>query len=172
MSQDRSPWPAITFIGVLCGVALGAIFILLLRKQRTPAAELGALGDVDSDRLLEELTVAAPPGGWRPSRAGQPPRATHLPPMRVVPVARTMRISSTEPTLLLKAVGTRDWKVFVRVIGPPGSSASFMLSNSPSDSIDLEGGDFQDMRIPRGEFLYAQGNIANVSVSASGGPES
>lgn len=160
MANERSPWTAITLIGVLCGITLGAIIVMLVRGGRRGDLELG-------DGGLGELgPMFAPPRQLRslPKRQAAAARSR--------PIARTLTIGNTEPTAILKAVGTRDWKVFVRVVGPPGSSAQFMVSSSLSDSLTLEGGDFQEMRIPSGEFLYAQGNTpGGVLISASGGEE-
>lgn len=166
MANERSPWPTITFLGVLCGVALGAIAILLWRSRRDQLA-LGPGTPQSLDGLdLDSLSWNAPP-----KVRVKPLAKRALAEPRVRPVARTLMISDAEPTAILKAVGETDWNVFVRVIGPVGSSAQFMLSSSTSDSITLESGDFQDMKIPRGEFLYAQGSISGVMVTASGGPK-
>lgn len=152
-------------LGILCGVALGAIAFILFRGRR----ELSGSNQLELDGL-----------GWSPDDEFGPPRARKslpappkLPkPIRTVgsrPVARTVRVSGSTPTLLLKAVGRRNWTVWVRVVDPAGSFATFFISNNSGDSIEIPAGGFHQMQIPSGEFLYAKGDQDGVTVSVSGG---
>jgi hypothetical protein len=158
MANERSdPWPTMVVMGILCGLAIGAVFVLLFRRR-------------DGEPLLRELPSSDPDLASFLSLPGPPAvkydKVTAVP---TRPVARTVQISHQKPTLLLKAVGSRDWTVWVRVVGPPGSFARFMISDNTGDAIDLPAGGHHQMRIPAGEFLFAQGDMPCVTVSASGG---
>lgn len=164
MADDRSPWPTITLLGVLCGLALGAIVVMLFRNQKRDQLALPL-------PELEPFSLGAftlPP---IPSPRGRELGMTkmNVQKMNSRPTARTLTISDVEPTLVLQAVGRRSWKVWVRTVGPPGSFATFSISNNAGDAILVPAGSHHMMQIPSGEFLYAQGDTADVCVSVSGG---
>jgi len=164
-SDDRSPWPTITLLGVLCGLALGALVVILVRGQRRQ------LGDGGGTPELGPVDLGFFPLPPIPSPRGRELGATktEVRRMRSRPVARTLTVSDSSPTLVLQAVGSRNWKVWVRTIGPPGSFATFSISNNAGDAILVPAGSNQPMQIPSGEFLYAQGDMPDVCVSVSGG---
>jgi hypothetical protein len=155
MRERSDPWPTLVAVGILCGLAIGAVFVLLFRRDRDPLGLPPGLPDLDAD--LDPLP------------APRSKRYDKLLPVKSRPVARTVTVGNGDPVLLLKAVGRRDWTVWVRVVGPPGSFASFSISNNAGDAISVPAGGFHQMRIPCGEFLYAQGDMPSVMVSASGG---
>jgi hypothetical protein len=147
-SDEPSPWPVITFLGLLVGVALGFAFAAY-RKQN------GALPSVDDLALpLEPLPQLSPSLGdiMGPSKTS---------------AMRTITISTTTPTMLLRAIDG-DWKVSVRVVSPVGSFAQFSIGQGSTDAVTVPAGTSQDIWIPRGQYLYATGNVANVVVSVSG----
>ncbi|TFH21765.1 MAG: hypothetical protein E4H03_09890 [Myxococcales bacterium] len=162
MANDRSdPWPTLTIVGSLCGLALGAVVVMLLRRRD---------GGGGGRLLLPESS--SPPDFDLSSFLSSPPLSPKYDKVIAVPsrpVARTVTISERDPTLILKAVGKRDWTIWVRVVGPPGAFARFMISNNSGDAIDVPAGGHHQMRLPAGEFLYAQGDMPCVTVSASGG---
>jgi hypothetical protein len=162
--NDRSdPWPAIVLIGVVCGIAIGALIVLVRRQGGGGDGERLLLNSA-SDDFAMPLDVV---GGSRVD-----PMVPVRPPMNSnPPIARTQFISTTVPTFLLKANGSRDWTVHIRVIGPPGSSATFIYSGSASDRYVVPAGAHDTIRLPGWESLYALGNVAGVSVSVAGGGE-
>lgn len=166
--SDRapSPWPTLTLMGVLCGLAIGAVIVLLFRGRRSEASQIPELDDLGFD--LPRFDLAPPTPVLRKSDGVDMSRTARA---RTVPVARTATISNREPSMLLQAVGSRNWSVWVRNVGPSGSFATFMISNSPSNAILIPAGQSQRMRLPRGEFLYAQGDVPGVVVSVSGGED-
>lgn len=174
MADDRgpSPWPTLVILGVLCGLAIGAIFVLFGDRPRR-RRELGRGDSRDLDLDFDDDLLSDGFLG-RGSVRGKGTSLTSwgggiLGPVQSRPIARTVRVSSREPTMLLQAVGTRDWIVWVRVTGPPGSSAVFLIGATTGDAIRVPSGSPQEMRLPRGEMLFAQGNVAGVEVSVSGG---
>lgn len=154
------PWPTMTLLGVLCGLAIGAVLVMLFRREDRSGLGLGS----GSNDLLDELDAPA-----RPTRLplGLPPGG--MPTARPVPIARTVPLGTGRPTFLMQAQGPRDWTVWVRVNGPPGATATFMIGREAGNAIEINAGQFQQMQIPRGETLYARANTSNVQVSVSGG---
>ncbi len=165
-SNDPSPWPTLTLMGVLCGLALGAVIVLLIRSSRRTEPPFPEVEDDFLDRLLSPTPRLLP---TRTAKSGRGPSLDGIARARVVPVARTATISNDEPTMLLQAVGKRDWTVDVRTVGPSGAFATFMIGNSSGNSIVVPAGGHHRMRIPHGEFLYAQGDTPGTFVSVSGG---
>lgn len=83
--------------------------------------------------------------------------------------ARTVVVSTTGPTQILRANGTRGWELQCRTVGPPGAIASFILGNNPAEAIQVPAGTEQRIWIASGEDLYAQADTVGTSVSVSGG---
>lgn len=162
MANDRDPWPTMVLLGILCGLAVGAVIVMLFRGNRRPLDAELELGDGDLDALL-------------PSRRRTGARALGfessplLAPMRARPLARSTAISASSPTLLFKATGRIDWLVTVRVFGPPGSFATFLIGAEAGNGTMIPAGGHQLMQVPSGEFLYAQGSTTGVQVSVAGG---
>ena len=153
-SNDASPWPTVTFIGVLAGITFGLVLYSLLRRRD----EVGA------------LPAAAPDLGMGGFGLGALPVARELPSLgKPRPsAARSMTISATKPTMVLRATGG-DWKVTVRVLSPHSSFAQFIVGQDRDSSIMVPAGSSQDLWLPKGQYLYAKGSSAGVCVSASGG---
>lgn len=164
MANDRSdPWPTLVLIGVICGIAVGALVMLLRRREGSDVDRLLMSGQ-DFAMPLDQLTLPQPP----PSHIGDM-TPTRYPQSVNSPLARTQYISSTQPTFLLKATGPQNWIVRVRVIGPPGSLATFTYSGSSADQFVLPSGGHDTLMLPGFQSLYAIGNVQGVSVSVSGG---
>ncbi len=163
MSKDTSPWPTIVFVGLLCGLTLGLVVSLFMKRRDDGPLLLpegdGGLGGFDGINVR----------GLNPSRS--PINTSAVPEARPAPAARTLTVSAQSPTMLLRAQGSRDWKVTVRTLGPPAATATFMIGAQYGNSIVVPAGSAQDMRIPRGEYLYAQGSQTGVCVTVSGGAE-
>jgi hypothetical protein len=157
-----------TLLGVLCGLAIGAVIVMLFRSRRS---EAGTLPEIEGGF---DLGFDLPPptsSQLRGIKSGQGPSMDTVARARTVPVARTATISHTEPSMLLQAVGRRNWTVDVRTVGPSGSFATFMISNNTGNSIIVPAGGHHRMRLPHGEFLYAQGEQPGTCVSVSGGED-
>ena len=159
MSKDASPWPTIVFVGLVCGLTLGLV-VSLFFKRRDSQPLLSSGGSFDNVSLDDLIKPVAPM-----SLASVPPAP------RTVPVARTLTVSHTAPTMILRAKGSQDWKVTVRTLGPPATTATFLIGAQLGNSVVIPAGSSQDMRIPRGEYLYALGSQAGVCVTVSGGAE-
>lgn len=158
-TENHSPWPTIVGLGVMCGVTLGLLLFLIYRKKSEATQAL----DFDFGPAIEPVSLPEA----KPKLARQGPLAK----ARTVPVARTTTVSATSPTMLLQAAGGKDWTVWVRNVGPPGSFASFIIGGDSNNSALVPAGGHQQMRLPRGEYLFAQGDVANVIVSVSGGED-
>jgi len=160
MSNERSdPWPTMVGMGILCGLTLGLVILLLFRRRETQAllpasTDLGDLG-------LDDLSFPT-----LPSKGNLLKRVER---QQALPVARTVNVSNTSPTMILQAVGSKPWSVWCRTVGPPGAFASFIIGGNKNDMIWVPAGQAQRMTLPRGEFLFAQGDIPGVCVSVSGG---
>ena len=152
-SNDASPWPTVTFLGVLCGITFGLVLYSILRKQ-------GELG-VASAALPDDFGLGALPT----VNVGTLPKKS--PPL---PAARTLTIGASKPTMVLRATGGVNWRVNVRTLSPVASFASFSVGIGSTNSVIVPAGSSQDIWLPAGEYLYATGNQAGVCVSASGGP--
>jgi hypothetical protein len=163
MSKDASPWPTIVFVGLLCGLTLGLVVSLLMKRREDGPMLLPEGGGFDG--LGGGINIR----GLNPSRS--PIDTSAIPAARPAPVARTLTVSSQSPTMILRAQGPRDWKVTVRTLGPTAATATFLIGAQYGNSIVVPAGSSQDMRIPRGEYLYAQGSQAGVCVTVSGGAE-
>lgn len=166
MASDRDPWPTMVLIGVLCGLAIGAVVVLLVRGGRRSILGGGPeleLGDDDIDLLLP------PKRRSRDLATTRFESSPMLAPMRARPLARSSAISATSPTLLFQATGRIDWLITVRVFGPPGSFATFLIGAEAGNGTMIPAGGHQPMQVPRGEFLYAQGSTTGVQVSVAGG---
>lgn len=165
MAERSDPWPTLTWVGVLCGIALGAVIVLLFRRNDNQPLALPPGRDPDPDPDLSMFAASLP--------SIPLPTNNKLGPIRSRPIARTLAIRANVPTMVLQAVGVRDWTVWVRVIGPPGAFATFTISDNTGDAVEIPAGGnagFQ-MKIPRGEFLYAAGSTTGVRVSAAGGQD-
>lgn len=152
MAQDASPWPTVTFIGILCGITFGLVLYSILRRERDGVGGAAALPDLDLSGLGALPVVSSVPrvGKSRPS------------------AARTMTISASKPSMILRAVGG-DWRVSVRVLNPHSSFAAFTIGQDVDSTVVVPAGSSQDLWLPKGQYLYAKGSEANVCVSASGG---
>jgi hypothetical protein len=152
-SNDASPWPTVTLIGVLAGITFGLVLYSLIRRQ----SEGGGGGVLpDADLGLGGLG-ALPQVNTVPSLGKPKPSA-----------ARSMTISASQPTMILRATGG-DWKVTVRVLSPQSSFAQFLIGNEQDHSIVVPAGSSQDLWLPKGQYLYAKGSTQGVCISASGG---
>lgn len=187
VSNDRttSHWPALVGLGVLCGVTLGLVLFVLLRRRDGALQSLpeptGGIDTLDLDELMA-LPVPATRGG-RPvqsiasrevdgvSRRSVTPPAVARATYAKNAVARTVAVSDTSPTMITQATGPSSWNVWCRTVGPPGAFAAFMLGANRSEMVWIPAGQAQRVILPRGEFLYAIGDRAGVSVSVSGGTE-
>lgn len=155
--HDTRLWSVVTFIGVLAGITFGAVLVMLWKdrsfgtKLALPAPTPQPLSGGFGLPLLGSATALSPSGIGYQS------------------VARTVTISDTGPTQILRATGTRGWELQCRTVGPPGSIASFVLGNNPAESIQVPAGAEQRIWIASGEDLYAQGDTVGTSVSVSGG---
>lgn len=156
-NDNQAPqWTTLVWLGVLCGISLGALAVILFRRSdRLLAApidqqpqQLAGLGDWQMPKSLMTMAPATP---------------------RRKTVARSAIISTSVPTELCRATGSRDWSITVRTVGPPGSFAMFSCGNNPGESISVPAGSYQTMYLQSGETLYAQGDTPNVEVSVSGG---
>lgn len=148
--EPPSPWPMLVIVGILCGVALGAVAALLRGQRLLPGRTRDELDDFEPIYLPPAPTPKLPVASTSK------------------PIARTVRISRTTPTMLLKANGVKDWDVWVRVVSPPGAFAMVSIGIS-SDQVTIPAGGQHRMRVPCGDFLFAQGNVNGVEVSVSGG---
>ncbi len=162
MSNDTSPWPTIVFVGLVCGLTLGLVVSLFFRRREDSAPMMLPSPELDDD-LFQPLRLPAMP-------SSAPITATPVNP-RTVPVARTLSVSSTAPTMILRAQGDLDWKVQARTLGPTAATATFLIGAEIGNSVIVPAGAAQIMRVPRGEYLYALGSEAGVTVTVSGGPE-
>lgn len=158
-SNDASPWPTVTFIGVLCGITFGLVLYSLLRRQEAAGAAPAMLPD-DLGMGLGVLPVAA------------------LPTVKAIPAlgkseplsaARTLTLSDATPTMVLRATGDQNWRVTVRVLSPIATFARFSVGHGTSDSIIVPAGSSQELWVPAGHYLYAIGSDPGVCISASGG---
>jgi len=149
-------------MGILCGLTLGLVILLLVRRDRrdSPQAALAAPVDLGLGDLGMFDLPALPA---RPNALQKAERTGAL------PLARTVNVSASSPTMILQAVGKRPWSVWCRTVGPPGSFAAFMIGGNKNDMIWVPAGQQQRMTLPRGEFLFAQGDMDGVCVSVSGG---
>jgi len=84
--------------------------------------------------------------------------------------ARTVTVGTT-PMQILRAQGSRNWKLQVRVVTPPGVTVFFEASNRPGEGLTLPTGNFQDFWLAPGEDLYATGSQAGIQISVSGGEQ-
>jgi hypothetical protein len=155
MANDASPWPTVTFLGVLCGITFGLVLYSLLRRHD----DTGGLPALPDDLGLGSL----PQVNMVPSRGKSQPLLAAK-----ASVARTLTLSSS-PTMVLRATGNCNWKVTVRVISPISTFARFSVGHGATDSILVPSGSSQDMWVPKGEYLFATGSEAGVCVSVSGG---
>jgi len=154
-SNDASPWPTVTFIGVLCGITFGLVLYSILRRERDGVGGgVLPLPETDFDGLGALPVVAATPklGKSQPLSA-----------------ARTLTISDNSPTMVLRATGNKNWRVNVRTLSPVAAFASFSVGHGSTNSVVVPAGSSQDIWVPAGEYLYAIGNQAGVCVSVSGG---
>jgi len=150
-------------MGILCGLTLGLVLLLLMRRDRQQSQSL-LPAPVDFDFDLGELqSLNFPPLPTKRNALQKVETQSSL------PVARTVNVSNVSPTMVLQAVGSRQWSVWCRTVGPPGSFAAFIIGNNKNDMIWVPAGQAQRMTLPRGEFLFAQGDIPGVCVSVSGG---
>ena len=150
-------------LGILCGLTLGLVLLLLRRKPESSPAQLPAATDlpwIDLDAIaplpLEQLPAAKPSALQRPGAR---------------PAASTVTVSNAKPTLVLRAGGDRSWSAWCRTVGPPGSFAAFSIGSDRSSRIMVPAGSVQRMRLPAGEYLYAQGDVPGVIVSVSAGED-
>lgn len=152
-SNEASPWPTVTLIGVLAGITFGLVLYSLIRRQ----SEGGGGGVLPEGDLGLGALGALPQVNSVPRLGKQRPSA-----------ARTMTISASQPTMVLRAVGG-DWKVTVRVLGPHSQFAQFIVGQDTDNSIVVPAGSSQDLWLQKGQYLYAKGSTDGVSISASGG---
>lgn len=152
-SNEASPWPTVTLIGVLAGITFGLVLYSLLRKQQEGGGAGPGLPGSDLDLGLGALPqVATVPSLGKPRPSA----------------ARSMTISASQPTMVLRAVGG-DWRVSVRVLTPHSAFAQFIVGGDNDNSIIVPAGSSQDLWLKAGQYLYAKGSVEGVCISASGG---
>jgi hypothetical protein len=154
MANDASPWPTVTFLGVLCGITFGLVLYSILRRQ-------DGLGVASVAMLPDDLGLGALPT----VNVGALPKKS--PPLSA---ARTLTIGVSKPTMVLRATGGVNWRANVRTLSPVASFATFSIGIGSTNSVVVPAGSSQDIWVPAGQYLYATGNQAGVCVSASGGP--
>lgn len=148
-SNETSPWPTITLLGVFCGITFGLLLYSILRRKDGEGGAGLDMGDFDATPL--------------PS-----PKSFLKAPVQSS-AARTMRISETSYTPILRAQGG-NWKVSVRVLSPNGASATFRIGIDANSTVIVPQGESQELWLKRDQYLYAKGSEAGVCVSAAGGP--
>lgn len=148
-------WPALLFVGVLTGATFGML-LMLLRRDRGRDGGIVAASPVL--RLGMPSFMSAP----------NPPKTTPTNPIYspVHSIARSATVGLS-PTQVMRSMG--KWKLWVRVVSPPGAFVSFSRGNSPGDAITIPTGGFQEMWLDPEEDLYAQSTVAHTTVSVSGG---
>lgn len=163
----------ITLLGVGVGVSLGAIWMISQARKRE------ALGFGFTDGLGDRFEPYQEPHQLpaMQNHAGQLGLATPrmLPsarPPRHHSAARTLSVGGTS-TQVVRALGSRPWKVQVRTVSPPGAYVLFATSNNPSEGVQLVAGDYHNIWLSPGEDLYAQTQDPSISavISVSGGEE-
>lgn len=156
------------WMGILCGVALGAVIVLLLRERRNGGGQLGG--------PINIWNVGS--GAQHPMMA--PAAAMMLPAGNVEeeidPGLKnkmgTVTLSETSSNRLLRASGRRRWSVHVRTIGPPGAYGMFGTEpdretggNVSPNSIAVPAGDDHKLELEPGDYLFARGSTSGVVVS-------
>ena len=155
-------------VGIAIGMSmltLGAFVVFLLRERKTllelTRSNLG-LG-VPAVPPVRDIPQLASPG--QPIVKESAPRRN---------AARTVTATSTQ-TMIMRAQGSQNWEVKVRVVSPPGGQVTFAGGNNPSEGITINAGESEKMWLSPDEDLYVQVSAASVSptviVSASGGEE-
>jgi len=168
------------WLSLLCGVAFGAVVVLLLRDRRGNNGGQ-ALGNAPINIWnvgsgAQPMTL--PAGGVFPSM----PTALSIPGPHdeldpgLKTKMSTVTLSETSSNRLLRASGGRRWAVQVRTIGPPGAYAMFSTepevlvtspTTAPANAIVVPASRHHDLLLEPGDYLFARGSTPGVVVSLS-----
>lgn len=178
--ERRSPdslLAAFVGIGVLCGVALGAVFALIWRdrKASTPVNGLGN-GGVHVWNLLGGQM----PPSWAQLGAPAPQSVVQTTTPEVnaelrPSVTQTLSLSTTQPVRVLNGGRYRHWRAQMRNVGPPGSIAYVATDPTnlayPSMSVAIPPGPPMELRIRPGDALFAISTINGTQLSIAASEE-
>jgi hypothetical protein len=173
-------------IGVLCGLAFGALVALIMRDRKQDRQQQQLSGGVHVWNLLSGQT---PP--WATALGAPAQMPTMMPsmqPQEIVQtttpainselrpsVTQTLSLSVTQPYRVLNGGSTRHWRAQLRNVGPPGSCAYVSTDPTslayPSMCVVIPAGGFTDMRIRPGDGLFALGSVKNVQLSIAASEE-
>lgn len=192
MAQDNDgpSWQMLTLVGMAAGVSLGAVIVLMLRRER----EGGGVGPQPSAINIWNMgsggDQGVAPGNLLPPGVGQQnllPGVAMLQDRQATMNTQmaTVQLAASRINRLWYASGRNPWSVDVSVDGPPGSFA--YVSTDPSalnpgfaaqsNVLSIAAGQHRVVRLQPGQDLYALASIegplndnnVHVSIVASEG---
>lgn len=167
-TDDKPSWNVLLLIGTIAGVALGAMLVLLFRKQAQQ----------------QQLSGGQPINIWNmaPGAQGlpQPPQmqlAAPTPLLGTTPEVsmdtrlKTVQLNTSSMSRVWYASGKNPWRVVMRVVGPPGSFAYISTDRSAlnpgftthSNVIAIPAGQGNEVRLQPGQDLFGLANTGAVA---------
>lgn len=171
--DDTPPWQMFMWMGILCGVALGAVTVVLLMQRRQNGQQLSGPINIwnvtgGNPQLPQPAMMQLPQASY--------PSVPDAPDYSADPGLKnkmsTVTLSPTSSNRLLRASGGRRWTVQVRTVGPPGAYAMFALdpdglrgAEAGANSIVVPAGGDHWIELEPGDYLFGRGSTAGVVVS-------
>ncbi len=152
-------------LGLACGVALGALVVLILRDRRR---ELAALPP------LAPMPQLAPPMPSMPLSGWMTPSSPSLPAADADSKMGSFTVGADSARTVFQAANGREWLVQVSCVAPSGSFAFFSTDPSligvgtalPPNAIAVPaGGQPRDLSLKPGEILYTRGSLSNTVIT-------
>lgn len=173
--ENTSLWVGLA-VGLSAAAALGVFGIIMFLMRRRDQAVLAPAGGPPL-QLAGYATGYTPNGEMMPSMpiahmSQLPPSTSAGRGASYATSMRTYTLSSTRVSRIFTAVGTRHWKVTVRVVGPPGNTFAFVgpdaanvaLSSGWNTTVVAVGTE-APIRLRPGDVLYGRGNTDNTVIS-------
>lgn len=180
MAESERTSSLFAILGIVAGVALGAVLVLLFRDRR------GGFGGLSAPPYAP-VNIWNMPGGGHASYGhggyGQLPTSQEFASGRRISMETRMKSVQLSPgsaNRLFRATGQNPWIIDVSIDGPPGSFAFVSTDVSGlnpgfvghGNTASIAAGQDRRIRLQPGQDLYGISNVVGVMVSVIATEES